>query len=193
MKKLVVAVALVVFAALSVSAQSAAASSEQSGTEKYFTNVELVNQDGKPIKFYADVLAGKVVVINTFFSTCQGACLPMNRNFQKVAERLGDRVGKDVFLVSITVDPEMDTSATLKKYADKLKAPAGWMFLTGSRQNVDFVLTKLGQYVADKNDHKTIMIIGNVRTGLWKKAFGLASVDDLVKVVESVLNDKPAG
>ncbi|MGI8835640.1 MAG: hypothetical protein ACR2H4_03260 [Pyrinomonadaceae bacterium] len=73
-----------------------------------------------------------------------------------------------------------------------MHAPDGWLFLTGSKTNVDFVLHKLGQYVADKNDHTTVMIIGNERTGLWKKAFGLARAEEVAKVVESVINDKPA-
>jgi protein SCO1 len=192
MKKLIVASAVLLLAVFAAAAQSPApAKSAQSPAEKYFTDTELINQDGKTVRFYTDVLQGKVIVINSFFSTCQGACLPMNRNFQKVAELLGDHVGKDLFLVSITVDPEMDTPGALKAYAKRLNAPAGWMFLTGTRQNVDLVLKKLGQYVEDKNDHMTIMIIGNERTGLWKKAFGLAQPDELVKVVESVLNDKP--
>jgi protein SCO1/2 len=163
-----------------------------SAAEKYFTNTELVTQDGKRVRFYTDVLRGKVIVINSFFSTCKGSCMPMNRNFKKVADLLGNKVGRDVFLVSITVDPQMDTPAALKQYANALHAPAGWLFLTGSKANVDFVLSKLGQYVADKNDHLNILIVGNERTGLWKKAFGLAPADELAKVVESVIDDKPA-
>jgi len=165
---------------------------EPSAAEKYFTNTKLITQNGTPVRFYADVLKDKVIVINTFFSTCKGACLPMNQNFKRMANLLGDKVGKDVFLVSITVDPEMDSPAALKKYAQSLQAPTGWLFLTGPKQDVDFVLKKLGQYVEDKNDHLTIFIIGNERTGLWKKAFGLAKPEELVRVVQSVIDDKPA-
>jgi protein SCO1 len=164
---------------------------EPSAGEKYFTNTELVNQDGKRVRFYTDVLKGKVVVINSFFSTCQGSCMPMNRNFKKVADLLGGKVGRDVFLVSITVDPQMDTPAALKTYATSLHAPTGWVFLTGPKENVDFVLRKLGHYVAEKNDHLNIMIVGNARTGLWKKAFGLAPANELAKIVEGVIDDKP--
>ncbi|HKP48121.1 MAG TPA: SCO family protein, partial [Pyrinomonadaceae bacterium] len=146
--------------------------------------------DGRTVRFYDDVLHGKVVVIDVFFSTCQGICMPMNRTVKKVADLLGERVGRDVFLVSITVDPEMDSTAVLKKYATALNAPAGWMFLTGSKENVELVLKKLGQYVADKNDHSSVLIIGNETTGLWKKAYGLASASELVKVIESVIDDK---
>jgi protein SCO1/2 len=160
---------------------------------KYFTDVVLLNQNGERMRFYSDLLQNKVVIIDSFFATCQGSCLPMNRNLEKVQEALGDHIGKDVYIISISVDPEVDTPASLKEYAKKLHARPGWYFLTGDKQNVDFALNKLGQYVGDKQDHLNIFIIGNERTGLWKKAFGLARSDELVKVVESVLNDQPPG
>lgn len=174
------------------SQQQAAKPAAQSPAQTYFTDVVLVNQNGEKMRFYSDLLHGKVVVINSFFATCQGSCLPMERNLEKMQQALGDRVGKDVYIISISVDPTVDTPANLKEYAKKLHARPGWYFLTGDKQNVDFALNKLGQFVTDKQDHVNIFIIGNERTGLWKKAFGLAQSDELVKVVESVLNDKPA-
>jgi len=164
----------------------------QKPTQQYFTDVELVNQDGTKMRLYSDLLQGKVVIINSFFATCQGSCLPMNRNLEKVQQALVDHIGKDLFIVSISVDPAVDTPPLLKAYAKKLNAKPGWYFLTGDKQNIDFALKKLGQFVDNKQDHLNIFIIGNERTGLWKKAFGLAPSDELVKVVESVLNDKPA-
>ena len=165
----------------------------ESPAHKYFTDVVLLNQNGERMRLYSDLLQGKVVIIDSFFATCQGSCLPMNRNLEKVQEALGDRIGKDVYIISISVDPAVDTPASLKEYAKKVHAKPGWYFLTGDKQNVDLALTKLGQYVNDKQDHLNIFIIGNERTGLWKKAFGLARSDELVKVVESVLNDQPPG
>jgi protein SCO1/2 len=165
----------------------------QSGTQTYFTDVVLVNQNGEKMRFYSDLLQGKVVIINSFFATCPGSCLPMERNLEKIQQALGDRVGRDVHIISISVDPTVDTPANLKAYAKKLNAKPGWYFLTGEKQNVDFALKKLGQLVDKKEAHLNIFIIGNERTGLWKKAFGLATSEDLVKVVESVLNDKPTG
>jgi len=173
--------------------QPAAGAAEQSGTQKYFTDVLLINQNGEKMRFYSDLLKGKVVIINSFFATCQGSCLPMNRNLEKVQQALGDHVGRDVFILSISVDPLVDTPPKLKDYAKKLNARPGWYFLTGDKANVEFALKKLGQFVDDKQDHLNIFIIGNERTGLWKKAFGLAQSDELVKVVESVLNDQPTG
>jgi protein SCO1/2 len=164
----------------------------QTAAQKYFTDVVLLNQNGERMRLYSDLLQGKVVVINSFFATCQGSCLPMNRNLEKMQRALGDHVGKDVYIISISVDPTVDTPASLKEYARKLNARTGWYFLTGDKQNIDFALNKLGQFVSAREDHLNIFIIGNERTGLWKKAFGLAASDELVKVVESVLNDQPS-
>ena len=175
------------------SKQQPAGAAEQSGAQKYFTDVVLINQNGEKMRFYSDLLKGKVVIINSFFATCQGSCLPMNRNLEKIQQALGDHVGKDVFILSISVDPLMDTPPKLKDYAKKLNARPGWYFLTGDKENVEFALKKLGQFVDNKQDHLNIFIIGNERTGLWKKAFGLAQSDELMKVVESVLNDQPTG
>lgn len=174
-------------------AQQPSTSSGESQAQKYFTDVELTNQHGEKMRFYSDLLKGKVVVINSFFATCPGSCLPLTRNMQKVQTALGDKVGKDLYLISISVDPTMDTPARLKEFAKKVDARPGWFFLTGDKVDVDLALRKLGHYVDKKEEHLNIFIIGNERTGLWKKAFGLASSDELVKVVESVLNDQPTG
>jgi protein SCO1/2 len=172
---------------------TAQTSQKPSTAETYFTDVVLVNQNGEKMRLYTDLLKGRVIVINFFFATCHGSCLPMNRNLQKVHEALGDRAGKDVYIISISVDPTLDTPAKLKEYARKVNAGPGWYFLTGDKANVDFALRKLGGYVDNKENHTNIFIIGNERTGLWKKAFGLARSDELIKVVESVANDTTGG
>ena len=177
----------------SASQQASTGTAEQSPAHKYFTDVLLLNQDGEKMRFYSDLLQGKVVIINSFFATCQGSCLPLNRNLEKVQQALGARLGKDVYIISISVDPTVDTPANLKEYAKKLHARPGWYFLTGAKENVEVALKKLGQFVPEKQDHLNIFIIGNERTGLWKKAFGLAQSEELVKVVDSVLNDKLDG
>jgi protein SCO1/2 len=160
--------------------------------QQYFTDTVLINQNGERMRFYTDLMKGKTVIIDTFFATCQASCLPMNRNLAQIQEGLGDRLGKDANIISISVDPTIDTPTLLKAYAKKLNAKPGWYFLTGDKENVDFILKKLGQFVDDKNGHTNIFLIGNDRTGLWKKAFGLAKSEELLKIVESVLNDPGA-
>jgi protein SCO1/2 len=171
--------------------QQAQGTNAESPAKKYFTDVVLVNQNGQKMRFYSDLLQGKVVIINSFFATCSGSCLPLTRNLEKLQQELGARMGKDVHILSISVDPAVDTPTSLKAYARKLNAGPGWYFLTGDKESVDFALKKIGHFVDNKESHLNIFIIGNERTGLWKKAFGLAKTDELMKVVDSVLNDKP--
>ena len=193
---------LLVFGLTPVRAQEPAASPQpavpkaQETTENkartYFTDTVLINQDGERVRFYTDLMKDKTVIIDTFFATCVASCLPLNRNLAQIQEALGDRLGKDAHILSISVDPAVDTPTALKAYAKKLNARPGWHFLTGDKESVDLILKKLGQFVDDKNNHMNMFLIGNDRTGLWKKAFGLAKSEELMKVVESVLNDPGA-
>ena len=84
-------------------AKAGSATAEKSGAEKYFTDIELVNQNGEKVRFYPDLLQGKTVIINSFFATCQGSCLPITRNLEKIQEALGDRLGKEP--IDATRDP----------------------------------------------------------------------------------------
>ncbi len=162
----------------------------ESPSARYFPDVPLVDQNGKSHRFYTDLVRGRIVVINTIFTDCNAACPITVERFAKLQARLGDRVGRDVFLYSITVDPATDTPEKLRGYAERAGAKPGWQFLTGEKSNVEAVLRKLGQYVESRDVHSNIVIIGNEPTGLWKKAFGLAPPDDIARVVESVMNDR---
>ena len=164
--------------------------SSAAAAHNYFTDVQLVTQNGDSVRLYSDLLKAKVVVINAFFGTCTGSCPRMAGVLSGLQERLGDRLGKDVFFLSFSVDPETDTPEKLKAYAERFHAKPGWLFLTGKKENMDLALAKLGQRVARKEDHLTLFIIGNEKTGLWKKVAPGSTADSLTVVVESVLNDK---
>lgn len=163
---------------------------EPSGAQKYFGDIPLVNQDGQEMHFYSDLIKDKIVVIDVMFTSCTGACPIMSTTFAKIQDRLGDRIGKDVHLISISVDPVNDTPAKLKEYAARFNAKPGWYFVTGPKENVDAVLKRLGQYVENREAHQNLFLIGNDKTGLWKKAFGLAKPEEIFPVVDSVVNDK---
>jgi protein SCO1/2 len=156
----------------------------------YFPNLVLQTQDNKPVHFYDDLLKGKVVLINFMFTTCKGVCSPMTANLAKVQKYLGEHVGKDVYMLSISVDPETDVPAVLKKYADSFHAQPGWYFLTGEKKNVDAVLAKLGGYVADKTQHNSILIMGNVSTGEWMKVHAMSKPTEIVDMVVKLIDDK---
>ncbi|HEX6623870.1 MAG TPA: SCO family protein [Pyrinomonadaceae bacterium] len=153
----------------------------------YFPNHVLVTQDNKPVRFYDDLVKGKVVLINFMFTTCTGVCPPMATNMAKVQSYLGDRIGRDVVILSISVDPTVDTPDKLKRYADSFKARPGWYFLTGEKQNVDWVLYKLGGYVEDKMKHSGVLIIGNESTGEWVKTAALRNPAQIAEAVTALL------
>jgi protein SCO1/2 len=158
--------------------------------QSYFGEIPLVNQDGQTMRLYSDLLRDRIVIIDFMFTSCTGACPIMSNNFAKIQDWLGNRLGKDVYLLSVTVDPVNDTPARLKEYAARYKARPGWYFLTGTKENVDAALRKLGNYVESPEAHQNLFIIGNERSGLWKKAFGLASPEALIPIVQSVVEDK---
>ncbi|MDT7604465.1 MAG: hypothetical protein QOF61_2462, partial [Acidobacteriota bacterium] len=150
LRLLLVALCCAVLLPCAVRAQGAATttnSDAQAAAQKYFSDVELLNQNGEKMRFYSDLLKDKVVIINTFFGTCTSVCPPMNRNLEKVQEAFKDRIGKDLYIISISVDPTVDTPPLLKDYAAKFHAVPGRFFLTGKKENIDWALYKLGQYV----------------------------------------------
>jgi len=186
-------VAIVLLAGLSNGQQSENKPESTSGeraAEKYFTNTVLVDQDGKEHQFYTDLIKDKVVVINAMFATCKDSCPMMEANFARIQKWLGPKLGADVRLISISVDPEMDTPTVLKEYGGRFDAKPGWYFLTGKKQNVELVLHKLGLYVENKQDHLNLFLIGNDRTGLWKKVVGVSDSEKVISAVKSVLEDK---
>jgi protein SCO1 len=170
--------------------RTASPSGQPSASQRYFSDVTLLDQDGVERRFYSDLLRGKVVVINVLFTRCDNACPVMAQTFARIQEFLGARLGADVHMLSISVDPENDTPARLKTYASGFKARPGWFFLSGNSRNVDAALQKLGQRVERKEDHSNLFLIGNDRTGLWKKVFGMAPYEEIVRVLETVLNDQ---
>lgn len=158
----------------------------------YFSDVELVDQHGRTHRFYTDLMQDRVIVINSFFSSCTGVCPVLNKKLIAIRDAFSDHVGKDLFLLSITVDPTVDTPSRLADYASGIRAGDGWYFLTGTRDNVEAALAKLGMNVDYRENHSNLLLIGNERTGLWKKAFGLAADEELAAIVDSVLNDDTA-
>lgn len=159
---------------------------------KYFPNHVLITQDNKPVRFYDDLLKGKVALINFIFTTCQAVCSPMTANLARVQSYLSEELGHQVVIISISVDPLTDTPELLKAYAEKFKVKPGWYFLTGKKENVDWVLYKLGGYVEDKETHSSVLIVGNEATGEWMKVHAMANPSEIASAVTRLLTPKAA-
>ncbi len=145
---------------------------DENHQREYFTDLPLLTQDGREVHFYTDMLKGKVVLISFIYTTCTEICPILMPNLARIQELLGDRSGRDVFLISISVDPEDDTPEALKEYGEKYGANPGWTFLTGKKENIDWVVYKLGQYSEDFEDHSMLFLLGNVQDGRWVKMRG---------------------
>lgn len=139
---------------------------------EYFTDLPLLTQDGKEVHFYTDMLKGKVVLISFIYTNCTDICPILMPNLVRIQELLGDRSGRDVSLISISVDPEDDTPEELKAYGKKFGAKPGWTFLTGKKENIDWVIYKLGQYAEDFEDHSMLFLLGDVKNARWAKMRG---------------------
>lgn len=136
----------------------------------YFPNAPLTNQDGETLHFYDDVIKGKVVTINFMFTSCGDSCPLETAKLRKVQTLLGDHLGKDVHMYSITVDPDRDTPDVLKNYMKKFHVGPGWQFLTGKKEDIDLIRKKLGMYSNDEqslSDHAINFVLGNETTGQW--------------------------
>lgn len=164
----------------------------ESAALRYFTDVKLVNQHGHELRLYNDLIKDRVVVIHTFFTSCKGACPKLVAAVAALQDRFHDQLGDQLQLISITVDPSTDTPSKLTTYAEQFKARSGWHFITGEPKNVEFALQKIGQFTTEIDKHSNVFIIGNDKTGLWKKAHGTAPIAELARIVQSVVDDSGA-
>jgi protein SCO1/2 len=145
----------------------------------HFPNAPLITQEGKTVKFYDDLIKGKTVVINFIFTRCGNVCPLETAKMVQVYKLLGDRMGKDIFFYSITVDPKHDTPERLKEYAEKFHTGPGWYFLTGNKSDIDAVRKSIGMEERPNEDpltgHTTSLTLGNEPSNQW---FVDSSMDD---------------
>jgi protein SCO1/2 len=153
--------------------------------------VELITQDGKKVRFYADLIKGKVVAIELMYTTCKYNCPLETARLVQLQKLLGDRMGKDVFFYSITIEPEIDTPKVLKAYAAKYHIGPGWTFLTGKPADIKLISKKLGlDALPDVNDpdgHTPHLLIGNEATGIWMRNSALDNTKFLSMKIEQLI------
>jgi len=164
----------------------------------YFPNIVLTTQDGKDVHFYDDLLKGKIVALNFIYTQCEFSCSLETARLAQVQDLLHDRVGKDVFFYSISIDPDHDTPAVLKDYAAKFKAGPGWTFLTGKKEDIDLLATKLGMSEDasitsapghDIDGHTAHLLIGNEETGQWLRDSGTDNPRFLARLIGRFVDD----
>jgi protein SCO1 len=150
------------------------------------TDVRLANQDGQPQRLLSDVIGDRIVVVGFVYTSCTTVCPVVSGVLAQVQDDLGERLGKDVRLVSLSIDPARDTPKRLKDYAANFRAKPDWLWLTGGRAQVDEALRGFGTYTPNFEDHGPVVMVGDGRTGEWTRFYGFASPQQLIERVNQL-------
>lgn len=149
-------------------------------------DVELVDQDGKPVRLRELLSGDKAVVADFVFTTCTTVCPVLSGILSRMQDRFGAHLGKDVLMVSVTLDPVRDTPAKLKAYAKRWKAQPGWVWLTGPKDVVERVLKGMGAYTPNFTDHPPMVLVGDARTGAWTRYNGFPNTSLILARVDEI-------
>jgi protein SCO1/2 len=155
-------------------------------------DLPLVTQDGKAMRFRSDVVGDRLVAINFIYTTCTTVCPIYGGLFYELQELLGERVGRDVVLVTMTLDPTTDVPARMKREARKYAAKPGWLYLTGKKQDVDRVLRGLDAYFADFTQHPPMALIGDGRTNTWRRLNGFPQPEEMAAALDALAEARTA-
>jgi protein SCO1 len=165
---------------------SSASSASSRWGKDYLPNLPVLDQDGQQFNFYDDLIAGKNVVINFIYTTCNDICPLTTARMALVQEKLGDAVGRDVFMYSISIDPENDRPEQLKNYAEAFRIGPGWKLLTGKAEDIAQIRYKLGERSRVLKEHRHEMLIGNAETGSWSKDSAFGDIERVVINIRSL-------
>jgi protein SCO1/2 len=144
----------------------------------------LVDQDGKTVRFYTDLVRGKVVVVSFIFTSCNLVCPMLGNSFSKLQKTLADRLGRDIHLITVTTDPINDTPDRLREWSAKFGARRGWTLVTGEPGNVDELLIALTGTSSGPSEHSPGILIINDRTGALIREYGLGDGEKLIQVID---------
>lgn len=149
-------------------------------------DAQLITQDGETKSLSSDIVGDRIVVVDFIYTTCTTVCPVLSAVLMQVQDQLGDRLGTEVVLVSISVDPQRDTPARLKDYANKLRARDGWLWLTGDKLAVDEVLKDFGAYTPSFDDHPAMVLVGDGTTGEWSRFLGFPGANHIVDKINEL-------
>jgi protein SCO1/2 len=146
----------------------------------------LVDQHGNKVKFVSDVIGDRIVVMDFIYTTCTTICPVISAVFGQLQHKLGERLGDDVVLVSVSVDPIRDTPKRLEAYSKIHQAQPGWIWLTGEKRTMDEVLDGLGAYSTNFEDHAAMVLIGDGKSGRWSRFYGFPNPDRMMEQVNAL-------
>jgi cytochrome oxidase Cu insertion factor (SCO1/SenC/PrrC family) len=149
-------------------------------------DLRVIDQDGNRLRFYTDLMKGKVVVLSFFFTSCVDVCPMQGMALAKLQRRLGERAGKDVFFVSVSKDPVTDTPHRLKDWASKYRVGPGWRLVTGEEAMFRKLIRDFTGESLGGSNHLPVLLIGNDRTGRWIEAMTESGPDELIRLIDTL-------
>ncbi|MBV9195798.1 MAG: SCO family protein, partial [Solirubrobacterales bacterium] len=181
--------ALALVASLALAGPGASEARNSRWGETYIPNLPVTTQGGETLRFYDDLIRDKVVVISFIFTSCPDLCPLTTARLAEVRDMLGDAVGRDIFFISLTVDPEHDTPERMKAFADAFHAEGpGWRFVTGRPEDINLINRRFGDRSAERglSDHRNEIVIGNGATGDWTRNSALGDLEEVVRDIRSM-------
>jgi protein SCO1 len=177
---------LALLIALTLSGAASAAPDGSRFNEAYFTNLPVTTHEGETVPFYDALVKGKMVVFTFIYLNCKDICPLTTSRIAAMRDRLGDRVGRDIFLYSMTMDPGRDTPELLKEYAEAFGAGKGWTFLTGKPEDIKLLRWRLGERSRVLTEHRNDMILGNEVTGEWSRTSVYSDLEVAVAAIQEL-------
>ncbi|UEM07849.1 SCO family protein (plasmid) [Skermanella rosea] len=177
---------------------SAAASLAAEGDDgSFLPNTLLTSHEGRSYRFYDDLVRGKKVVINFFYAGCGDICPLSTQRLVEVQQMLNGRVGRDLHMYSITLQPEMDTRETMLAYMETYGVGPGWLFLRASKEDTEILRRRLG-FVdpdpvldADLETHIGVVKFGNDAIGRWAACPSFADPEEILASILTI-DEAPA-
>jgi cytochrome oxidase Cu insertion factor (SCO1/SenC/PrrC family) len=142
---------------------------EEERARQYFTDLPVFDQLGQEHRFFTDLLKDRTVLVNLFYTECTGSCPINTEQLARVQDLLGEQFGRDIFFVSVSIDPETDSVEKIKEYVDKFDIADGWYFVTGAPGNLKAIASRFGQTSREIAAHSPLFMIGNVKIARWAK------------------------
>lgn len=168
----------------------AAAPAAAAQVEVTFPDVELRDADGRSVRLRSEVFGDRIVVIDYIYTSCTTVCPVVSAILARVQGALGERAGREVQLVSLSIDPQRDTPAQLKRYGAKHGTSQGWTWLTGAPARIEEVLRAAGTYTPNFEDHPSVIMVGDPRSGRWTRHYGFVPPEELLARVEALMHER---
>lgn len=153
---------------------------------KAIPDAMVATAEGGRVGFRRDILRDRTAVICFFYTDCRFICVPQGRVFAKLATALGPRLGREVVLISLSLQPETDTVTALQDWARHFEPPSGWFLLTGERGDLTPLWRALVGEIPPKSGHEALVLLLDEPTGTYRRLYGMDDTQAFLTALDEV-------